>query len=84
MNKFKEAIALSTLLKLVITATTSIAPDKAPLKVKQLYTYDRSRATLQQFVAQIEFYIKFNYNRLFTGNDKVFIIFSYLGERAFN
>ena len=67
-----------------MAVTTSAALDKAPLKVKQPDTYDGSRATLRQFVAQIGLYIKFNHDRLPTGNDKVLIAFSYLRGRAFD
>ena len=84
MSKFKKAMAPSTLLKLVIAVTTSTAPDKVLLKIKQFNTYDKSRATLRQFIAQIKLYIKFNYNRLFTGNNKILIAFSYLRGRAFD
>ena len=67
-----------------MTVIINIVPDKVPLKIKQLDIYDKSRATLRQFIAQIKLYIKFNYNRLLTGNDKILIAFSYLRERAFD
>ena len=84
MDKFERVIAPSTPLKLVVIVTTSTAPNKAPLKVKQSNTYNGFRATLRQFVTQIKLYIKFNHDRLPTDNNKVLIAFSYLRGRAFN
>ena len=77
-------MAPNTPLESVVATTTSTAPDKAPLKVKQSNTYDGSRATLRQFVAQMGLYIKFNHDRLPIGNDKVLMAFSYLRGRAFD